>query len=42
MVTYEEWFVCEVEKGLAQIDNRETVEHSEVGLRLEAWLKATQ
>ena len=30
----DEWFVLEVEKGLAQIDRGQTLSHEEVGARL--------
>jgi predicted transcriptional regulator len=33
---YDEWFIREVEKGLAQIDAGELLEHEEVGNRLTA------
>jgi predicted transcriptional regulator len=33
-VDYDEWFVREVEKGLAQIDRGEVLSHAEVGERL--------
>jgi predicted transcriptional regulator len=35
MVEYDDWFVGEVEKGLAQIERGETLSHEEVGARLE-------
>ncbi len=35
LVDYDEWFVREVEKGLAQIERGETLTHDEVGARLE-------
>ncbi len=34
-VDYDEWFVNEVEKGLAQIARGEVLTHEEVGARLE-------
>ncbi|MGD1101268.1 MAG: hypothetical protein ABSA59_04305 [Terriglobia bacterium] len=34
-VDYGEWFVCDVEKGLAQIAPGEVLTHEEVGARLE-------
>lgn len=40
LVDYDEWFVREVEKGLAQIDRGETLSHEEVGSRLERHLTA--
>lgn len=36
LVDYDDWFVREVEKGLAQIDRGQTLSHEEVGARLEA------
>ncbi len=42
LVNYDEWFVREVEKGLAQIERGEFVEHEEVGLRLEKLLNEKQ
>ena len=29
-VEYDEWFLCEVEKGLAEADRGELIEHEEV------------
>jgi predicted transcriptional regulator len=37
-VDYDEWFLREVEKGLAQIDRGETMSHDEVGARVEKLL----
>lgn len=37
-VDYDQWFVGEVEKGLAQIDRGEVLTHEEVGARLEKFL----
>jgi len=37
-VDYDQWFVHEVEKGLAQIDRGEVLTHEEVGARLEKFL----
>lgn len=34
LVDYDDWFVREVEKGLAQIERGETLSHEEVGARL--------
>jgi predicted transcriptional regulator len=42
LVDYDEWFLQEVEKGLAQIDRGEVLENSEVGARLEELLAAKQ
>ncbi len=35
---HDEWFVREVEKGLAQVDRGEVLTHEEVGLRIEQFL----
>lgn len=37
-VDYDEWFMCEVQKGLAQIERGEVLTHEEVGARLEKLL----
>jgi predicted transcriptional regulator len=37
-VDYDEWFIREVEKGLAQIQRGEVLTHEEVGARLERLL----
>jgi predicted transcriptional regulator len=42
LVDYDEWFLQEVEKGLAQIDRGEVLENSEVGARMEELLAAKQ
>lgn len=34
LVNYDDWFVREVEKGLAQIERGETLSHEDVGARL--------
>lgn len=34
-VDYDEWFIREVEKGLASADRGELLSHAEVGARLE-------
>ena len=41
-VDYDEWFVREVEKGLAQIARGEVLTHEEVGARLEKSLTEKQ
>jgi predicted transcriptional regulator len=41
-VDYDEWFVKEVEKGLAQIARGEVMTHEEVGERLEKSLTEKQ
>ena len=35
MVNYDEWFLAEVDKGLAQIESGQTLSHEEVGARLD-------
>ncbi len=42
LVDYDQWFVREVEKGLAQIERGEVLEHEEVGARLEELLNDKQ
>jgi predicted transcriptional regulator len=42
LVDYDEWFVREVEKGLAEIERGEVLEHDEVGTRLEKLLSEKQ
>ena len=42
LVDYDEWFVREVEKGLAQIEQGQLVDHEEVGARMEEWLREKQ
>jgi predicted transcriptional regulator len=37
-VDYDDWFIAEVEKGLAQIERGEVLTHEEVGSRLEKLL----
>ena len=37
-VDYDDWFLREVERGLAQIDRGEVVTHEAVGKRLENYL----
>ena len=39
LLGYDEWFVREVEKGLAQIERGEVLDHKDVGTRLEKLLK---
>jgi predicted transcriptional regulator len=41
-VNYDEWFINEVEKGLAQIDRGEVLTHEQVGSRLEKLLAEKQ
>jgi predicted transcriptional regulator len=42
LVDYDRWFVREVEKGLAQIERGEVLEHEEVGARIEKLLDEKQ
>ncbi len=42
LVNYDEWFVAEVERGLSQIESGQTLSHSEVGARMDAYLAAKQ
>src|SRR5258708_7678932 len=45
LLRYDEWFVGQVEKGLAQVDHGEVLDHEEVGNRLDKFgngLKANQ
>jgi len=42
LVNYDDWFVREVEKGMAQVERGETLSHQEVGARLERRLKEKQ
>ena len=42
LLGYDEWFVREVEKGLAQIERGEVLDHKDVGARLEKLLKQKQ
>jgi predicted transcriptional regulator len=39
LVDYDRWFISEVEKGLAQIERGEVLEHDAVGARLEQHLR---
>jgi len=39
-VDYDEWFIAEVEKGLASADRGQLLTHEEVGQRLEAFIFA--
>ena len=41
-VDYDEWFIREVEKGLAEVDRGEVLTHEQVGARLEKLLTAKQ
>lgn len=41
-VDYDEWFIREVEEGLAQVDRGEVLTHEQVGANLEKLLTAKQ
>jgi predicted transcriptional regulator len=41
-VDHDEWFLREVEKGLAQVDRGELLTHEEVGARIEKLLRVKQ
>ena len=41
-VEYDDWFLGEVEKGLAQIERGDVLTHEEVGARLERRLTETR
>jgi predicted transcriptional regulator len=41
-VDYDEWFIRQVEKGLAQIESGELLEHQEVGARLDKLIAQKQ
>jgi len=42
LVDYDEWFLRQVEKGLAQIERNETVKDEEVGARIEKLITERQ
>ncbi len=42
LVDYEEWFIREVEKGLAQIEPGKVLTHEEAGARIERLLTEKQ
>lgn len=42
LLRYDEWFVDQVEKGLAQVERGEVLDHEEVGNRLEKFLNQKQ
>jgi predicted transcriptional regulator len=42
MVDYDEWFLAEVEKGLAQVEQGKTLSHEDMGARLEKYLASKQ
>ncbi len=39
-VKYDEWFLTEVDKGLKQIENGQTLSHAEAGARLAEMIAA--
>jgi len=41
-VNFDEWFINEVEKGLAQIERGQVLTHEQVGSRLEKFLAKKQ
>lgn len=42
LVDYDDWFMREVEKGLAQIERSETLKDEEVGARMESLIRKRQ
>ena len=42
LVDYDEWFISEVEKGLAQVEEGKVLTHEQVGARLEKVLAERQ
>lgn len=42
LVDYDEWFIQEVDKGLAQIKQGKVLTHEEAGMRLERFLSQKQ
>ena len=42
LVDYDDWFMREVEKGLAQVERDETLSHEEVGARIDKHLAGKQ
>jgi predicted transcriptional regulator len=42
LVDYDEWFIQEVDKGLAQIKQGKVLTHEEAGARLERFLSQKQ
>jgi len=42
LVDYDDWFMRQVEKGLAQIERNETVKEEEVGARIEKLITERQ
>src|ERR1039458_5009699 len=41
LVTYDEWFIRQVEKGLAQVERGEVFEHEEVVAKMENLIRET-
>ena len=42
MLDYDEWFLLEVDKSLAQVESGQTLSHEEVGKRLDKYLTQKQ
>jgi len=42
LIGYDEWFIRQVEEGLAQIDRGEVLEHDEVAARMEKLIAEKQ
>ena len=42
LVDYDEWFIREVEKGMAQIDQGKVLTHEQVGARIDLMLAKKQ
>ena len=42
LVGYDEWFIGQVEKGLAQVDRGEELQHEEVAARMERLITQKQ
>jgi predicted transcriptional regulator len=42
LVGYDQWFIGQVEKGLAQVENGEVLEHEEVAGRMEKLINQKQ
>ena len=40
LISYDAWFVAEVERGLAQVKSGQTLSHEDVGARLQKHLSA--
>jgi predicted transcriptional regulator len=42
LVGYDEWFIRQVEKGLAQLERGETLEHEQVAAKMEVLIREKQ